>query len=155
MLRSILFFFICVSSASAITLTQTVATDILFDLNLVAPTDAGDYFNDSYTQTNTLLSIDNIPDDTKWKVYAKLSNFVYNGHEKIRIAIKRNGDGTGVHPVYAGNAYHRLDETTYKYIFRGEGSHFDIPITTKIRGIGVTDNIGTHNTTIEYKVETY
>jgi len=153
--QSILIFFICISSANAITLTQTIASDVVFDLTPVAPTDAGDYFNNSYTRDNTQLSIDGIPNTTKWKIYAKLSNFVHSGQQKIKVQIKRQGDGTGGTLPSGGNTYKTLNETTYKYIFRGKGSRFDIPIQTKIKGIGVTDDYGAFTTTIEYKVETY
>lgn len=153
--KSILIFFICISSANAITLAQTIASDVLFDLTLVAPIDAGDYFDDSYTRDNTQLTIDDVTDDTEWKIYAKLSNFVHSGQEKIRVQIKRQGDGTGVTLPSAGNTYKTLNETSYTYIFRGKGKRFDIPMQTKIKGIGVSDDYGTFNTTIEYKVETY
>ena len=155
MFKLILIFFICVPSANAITLTQTVAPDILFDLIPVAPTDAGDYYNDSYTRDNTLLTIDGIADDTKWKIYAKLSNFVHSGQQKIKVRIKRQGNGTGVNPPAAGNTFKTLNNTNYRYIFRGKGSRFDIPMRTKIAGIGVKDGYGTFDTTIEFKVETY
>jgi len=156
MFKSILLFFICVSSASAITLTQTVATDILFDLTLVAPTDAGDYFNNSYTRDSTLLTIDGISANTTWKVYAKLSNFVHSGSEKIQVRVKRMGNGTGGSTNPSGGAtYKRLNDTSYKYLFRGKGSRSDIPMQTKIKNIGVNDDFGTFDTIIEYKVETY
>ncbi len=157
--KSILIFFICISNANAITLTQTIASDVLFDLTPVAPTDAGDYFNNSYTRDNTQLTIDGIPNTTKWKIYAKLSNFVHSGQEKIKVRIRRqgngNGNGTGVNIPSGGNTYKRLNETSYKYIFRGQGNRADIPIRTQIKGIGVYDGHGAFTTTIEYKVETY
>ena len=155
MFRLIIFLFICVSSVNAITLTQTVASDVLFDLTPVAPTDAGDYFNNSYTRDLTALTIDDIPSNQKWKVYAKISNYVHSGSEKIKIKVKRNGNGTGVTTPSGGATYKKLNITSYKYLFRGKGNRFDIPMTTKITNIGVTDDYGTFNTTIEYKVETY
>jgi len=155
MFRLIIIFFICVSNVNAITLTQTVANEVLFDLTSVAPTDAGDYFNDSYTRDLTLLTIDDLPSNQKWRVYAKLSNYVHSGSDKIKIKLKRQGNGTGVTTPSGGNTYKKLNITSYKYLFRGEGSRFDIPMSTKIAGIGVNDDYGTFNTTIEYKVETY
>ena len=155
MYRFILLFIICVSSANAITLTQTVNSDVLFDLTPVAPTDAGDYFANSYTRDATLLSIEGIANDQKWMVYAKISNYVHSGTEKIRIKVKRTGDGTGVTAPTGGAVFKKLTVGNYRYLFRGKGNRYNIPITTKIGGIGVRDGYGAFNTTIEYKVETY
>ena len=154
MLKIILFFFISISSANAITLTQTVTADILFDLTSVAPTDAGDYFNDSYRRDTTLLTIDHIPNGKKWRVYAKLSNFVHSGQQKIEIRIKRMGKGTGVHTPVEGTSLITLD-TNYQEIFNGKGKRFNIPMRTQIKGIGVYDDYGIFNSTIQFKVETY
>ncbi len=155
MLRVILFFFIGISSANAITLTQIVASDILFDLTSVAPTDAGDYFNNSYIRDSTLLTIDSISNGSKWRIYAKLSNFVHSGQQKIKVKIKRQNDGTGVHTPVGGNSFKTLNDTDYRQIFRGKGKRFNIPLRTEIDGIGVYDDYGTFNTIIEFKVETY
>ena len=156
MYRSILLFILGLSSAHAITLTQTVSSDVLFDLTPVAPTDAGDYFAYSYTRDKTLLTIDGIPNNQKWKVYARISNFVHGGSEKIRIMVKRTGLGTGVNaPTDGATGFIKLTVSSYKYFFKGEGSRFDIPVRTRIEGIGVYDDYGDFNTMIEYKVETY
>lgn len=155
--KLILFFFLnvlSICSVNAITLTQT-AGNILFDLSLVAPTDAGDYLNNSYTRDSTFLTIDNIPSNTKWRVYAKLSVYVHSGQQKIKVRIKRIGNGTGVNVPAGGNSFKTLDNTSYIQLFRGKGNRFNIPMRVQIKGIGVTDDYGTFDTIIEYKVETY
>lgn len=150
MLRIIILFLMSTACANAVTLTQTVPGDILFDLTPLAPTNAGDYFDSTYTRDLTYLTIDDIPSNIKWRIYAKLSTDI----DGIKVRVKREGHGTGSIVPTGGTSYETLVTTTYTEIFHGEGKRFDIPIQTEIRGIGVSDESETLNTNIEYKVET-
>lgn len=149
MLRIIVLFLLSTACANAVTLTQTVPEDILFDLTSAAPGEAGDYFDDAYTRNLTYLTIDNIPNTVKWQIYAKLSHEISG----IKVRIKREDNGTGVILPTGGKSYEELT-TVYTAIFSGEGKRFDIPMQTQIKGIGVSDDNGTFSTNIEYKIET-
>lgn len=152
MIKIILLFAISLSSANAITLKQEIPSDLLFDLTAVAPTNAGDYFKNSYTQNKTLLTIDNIPNDTQWRIYAKIRQEISG----IKIKVKRKSEGTGVNPLEGKKKYKTLKTTfTLTPLFSGKGSHFDILMRTQINGIGVNDGHGAFDTSIIYKVETY
>lgn len=149
MLRIITLFLLSTACANAVTLTQTVPGDIVFDLTPLAPTDAGDYFDTSYTRDLTYLTIDDIPNTIKWRLYAKISNEIPG----IAVRIKRTDNGTGANAPTGGRVYEKLS-TVYTEIFTGEGKRFDIPMQTQIRGLGVSDDNGTFNADIEYKIET-
>lgn len=149
MLRIVVLFLMSTVCANAVTLTQTVPEDILFDLTPLAPVEAGDYFESVHTRDLTYLSIDNIPNDVKWTVYAKLSNEIPG----IALRVRREDNGTGTTVPTGGKSYSKLTPI-YIEIFSGKGKRFDIPMRTKISGIGVSDDHGTHNSNIEYKIET-
>ncbi|PID46370.1 MAG: hypothetical protein CSB47_04480 [Proteobacteria bacterium] len=149
MLRIIVLFLSCTLPAHAVTLTQTVIGDVLFDLTPLAPADAGDYFNNSYARDLTQLSVDNIPNDVTWTIFARISSEIPG----ITVRVRRKGTGTGAINPSGGTSYKKLT-TTYKKLFTGEGKRFDIPMRTQLKGIGVSDNNGIFETHVEYKVET-
>lgn len=149
MLRIITLFLLSTACANAVTLTQTVAGDILFDLTPLTPTDAGDYFDNLYTRDLTYLSIDDIPNNVPWRIYAKLSSEIPG----IVVRVKRTNNGTGSILPTGGRSYEKLS-TIYAEIFSGEGRRFNIPMQIQIRGIGVSDGNGTFDTDIVYKIET-
>ena len=150
-LRLITLFFISTVNVSAITLIQTVPNEVLFNLTTNAPTDAGSYFADGYTSSAnaTLLSISDIPNDTTWSVYARLSQDIPG----IKVRIKRSGDGTGIKKP-TGNTSNRILSTNLIKLFKGQGSITNIPMQTEIYGIGVSDGHGEFTTNIEFTVET-
>ncbi len=150
MLRIIVLFLLCTLSAHAVTLTQTVTGDVLFDLTPLTPTDAGDYFNTSYTRDLTLLSIDNIPNDVSWTISAKISSEIPG----VTVRVSRKGTGTGSTINPSGGTSYKTLTTTYTELFTGEGKRFNIPMRTQLKGIGVSDNNGVFETHIEYKIET-
>lgn len=151
MLRIVALFLMSTACAKAVTLTQTVPGDILFDLTSLAPDNAGEYFDNAYERDLTYLTIDDIPNNIKWRLYAKISHEIPG----INIRVKREGNGTGAIVPVGGKRYTDLAPgITYTEIFRGEGKRFDIPMRTQIKGIGVSDDNGTFGTSIEYKIET-
>ena len=158
MLKKILLFitlFLIIPSTYSITITQEVADDILFDLTSIAPTEAGDYFENSYERDATTLNVVTLLSTTSWKVSAKLSVFIHSGSEKIKVRLKRIGNGTGLIIPSGGGSFETINQTTYTDLFSGTGSRLNIPIRTRVEGIGVSDEFGTFDTTIEYKVESY
>lgn len=150
-LRLLALFFISTMNVHAITLTQTVPSDVLFNLTTATPTDAGSYFTDAHTSSAnaTLLSVSDIPNGTQWTVYAKLSQNISG----IKVRIKRTGDGTGIKKP-TGNTSNRILTTNPKKLFDGKGSVINIPMQTEVYGIGVNDGHGTFETNIEFIVET-
>lgn len=158
MLNRILLFitlFLVIPDTYPITITQEVADDILFDLTSIAPTEAGDYFEDFYERDATTLNVVTVLPTTSWKVSAKLSVFIHSGSEKIKVRLKRTGNGTGLIIPSGGVSFETINQTTYTDLFSGTGSRLNIPIKTRIEGVGVSDEFGTFDTTIEYKVESY
>ncbi|MEE9352380.1 MAG: hypothetical protein V3U78_08975 [Thiotrichaceae bacterium] len=151
-IRIFLLFFVCSINASAVTLTQTVPSDVLFDLNLVTPTEAGTYFATSQSSSSsaTLLSVGDIPSTTKWTMYGKLTTTIPG----IKVRIKRTGNGTGSTAPNGGLSNKRLNDTTWRKLFSGKGSRLNIPLQTEVYGIGVGDGHGTFEGDIEFKVET-
>jgi len=148
-----LFFLACIANANAVTLTQTAPGDILFDLNLVTPLEAGTYFSkfQSSSTNATLLSIDDIPSSTKWTVFAKLSTVIPG----IKVRIKRTGNGTGSTAPTGNTGNRRLNNAvTWVRLFRGKGSRLNIPMQTQVFNIGVGDGNGVFETDIDFKVET-
>ena len=153
-LRILLLFFLGLPNAHSVTLNQTVPNEVLFDLNLSPPTEAGTYFasKQSSTANATLLSIDDIPSTTKWIVYGRLTSNLLNNRIKVRI--KRTGNGTGSTLPSGTLRNKRLSAGTWKRLFSGKGSRFNIPMQTEVYGIGVNDGFGLFETDIEFKVET-
>ncbi|HIO91555.1 MAG TPA: hypothetical protein EYG68_01775 [Leucothrix mucor] len=152
LLRLFTLFFTCVLSANAITLTQTVPSDVLFDLTMVAPTNAGDYFANAHTSpvNSTLLSIADIGNGKKWTVYAKLSQNIPG----IKVRIIRTGNGIGK-KIPQGNTANKILNTNLRKLFDGQGSILNIPMQTEIYGIGVSDGHGLFTSDIEFIVETH
>ena len=150
-LRLFTLFFISTVNVYAITLTQTVPSDVLFDLTTTTPTDAGNYFTNAHTSpaNASLLSISDIPNDTQWTISAKLSQAMSG----VKVRIKRTGEGTGINKP-TGNTRNRILTTNLKKLFDGKGSIINIPMQTEIYGIGVNDGHGIFDTNIEFIVET-
>jgi len=151
LVRLVTLFFACTLTVNAITLTQSVPSDVLFNLTTLTPMDAGDYFASSQTSSpnSTLLSIADIPNDTKWTVYAKLSSNISG----IKVRIKRFGNGVGVEQP-KGNTGNKVLSTNKRKLFTGKGSIRNIPMQTEVYGIGVGDGYGTFTSNIEFIVET-
>jgi hypothetical protein len=149
MLRIIVLFLLSTAAANAVTLTQTVPEDIVFDLTPLTPTDAGDYFDDTHTRDLTYLTIDNIPNNITWTLFAKISGDIPG----ITVSIRREDNGTGAILPQGGTSYEKLT-TVYTAIFTGEGKRFDIPVRTQLKSVGVSDDNGTFSTNIDYKIET-
>jgi hypothetical protein len=151
MARLFLLFFIFSNTAYAIRLTQTVSNDVLFDLSLIAPTDAGDYFSTRHTSSSraTRLSISGIPAATEWVVYAKISHEI----KGVKVKIKRTGNGSG-RTIPTGNTSNRVLGITETKLFSGKGSRTHIPMQTEIDDISVGDGFGTLGTDIIFTIKT-
>lgn len=149
MLKIIVFFLLSTTCAHAVTLTQTVPDDILFDLTPLTPAEAGDYFDTSYTRDLTLLSIDDIPGDVTWTVSARISAEIPG----VKVRVSREGNGTGSISPSGGTSYETLT-TAYTTLFTGAGKRFDIPMRTQLKNLGVSDDNGIFDINIEYKIET-
>lgn len=140
------------SNANAITLIQSIPDDVLFDLTTIAPTEAGNYLSTRHLspKNKTLLSIDDIPDTTKWAVYARLANEISG----ITVKIKRIGDGTGITPPSEARRNYKKIPAIGRKLFSGQGKRLNIPMRTKITNLGVSDGFGTFDTDIIFTVKT-
>lgn len=152
-INRLVFIFFVLLSPNIQAITFSVTSSLSFDLTDKVPTEAGTYFNKVYkTDDNaTLISIADIKSTQRWAVFVRQSNRL----DGLNLKIKRTGQGSGDHSVKYGSSYLSFPTDDWSCFFTGQGQHQNIPIKTRLGGIGVADSYGEFNTDLIYKVETF
>jgi|GEM_PF-4968167 len=127
----------------------SVVADDWFDSLPDTITNAGDYYNDSFT-TSTSVTIGGTSSSSQtWTLSVRLTNSV-NG---LTIGTKRIGSGTGDTVPSGGNSTYQILTMAYQPLFTGSGNVSGIPLEFQISNFDVTDGNGIKNIEIEYQVE--
>lgn len=135
-------------SANAVSVVADDWTHPLSD-NII--TNAGTYYNDSFT-TSTSVNIGGTSSSSQaWTLSVRLTSLV-NG---LAIAVKRTGNGDSVNVLSDVNTPpYSLNNTAFQPLFTGSGNVSGIPLEFEISNFDVTDGNGTKYIQIEYQVTT-
>ncbi|QTR54783.1 hypothetical protein [Thiothrix unzii] len=111
-------------------------------------TNAGTYYNDSFTTTTSITISDTSSSSQAWTLSVRLINLV-NG---LTIATKRTGRGTDGNEPNGGDSIYQTLGTVFLPLFTGSGNVSNIPLEFEISNFDVTDGNGIKDIQIEYEV---